>query len=58
MEADFTHGLLNALYRMGIINGSAGMTVTQINHTRKASLSARFVIITYISKLRLQLSAF
>lgn len=30
MEADFTHGLLNALYHMGIINGSVGTTVTQI----------------------------
>lgn len=58
MEADFTHGLLNALYHMGIINGSAGMTATQTNNTGKASLSTHFVIITYTSKLRLQLQAF
>lgn len=55
MEADFTHGFLNALYHTGIINGSAGMTATQTNNNRKASLSTHFVIITYASKLRLQL---
>lgn len=57
MEADFTHGLLNAPHHMGVINGSLGTSGTQINDTRKAALSMQFAL-SHVSELRLELQAF